>query len=151
MKKILILLILLFGHLYALDKKSTLKIYHQIFFSMLPKEEKIRVYTKDKELLDIFRNSKKIIPVKTPEESDIIVVGNSAVYQKIHDLVVKQKKREDVIIFATDYHLLKKYPYIIGALYWKKGRSQLLFLRPRLEKYHITLPDEYQPFIVESL
>jgi len=118
---------------------------------MLPKEEKIRVYTKDKELLDIFRNSKKIIPVKTPEESDIIVVGNSAVYQKIHDLVVKQKKREDVIIFATDYHLLKKYPYIIGALYWKKGRSQLLFLRPRLEKYHITLPDEYQPFIVESL
>jgi hypothetical protein len=148
LKKILAFLILLYGHLYALDKESTLKIYQQIFSSMLPKQE-IRVYTKDRELLEIFKGSKKIIPVKNPEESDIMIVGNSYTYEKIHNLIADQKK--DVIIFATDYHLLKEYPYIVGALYWKKGRSQLLFLKPRLEKYHITLPDEYQPFIVESL
>ena len=148
MKKILAFLILSYGHLYALDKESTLKIYQQIFSSMLPKQE-IRVYTKDRELLEIFKGSKKIIPVKNPEESDIMIVGNSYTYEKIHNLIADQKK--DVIIFATDYHLLKEYPYIVGALYWKKGRSQLLFLKPRLEKYHITLPDEYQPFIVESL
>jgi hypothetical protein len=140
----------MYGHLYALDKKSTLKIYQQIFFSMLPKQE-IKVYTKDRELLDIFKGSKKIVPVDDPEKSDIVIVGNSYTYKKIYNLIVNQKKREDVIIFATDYHLLKEYPYIVGALYWKKGRSQLLFLKPRLKKYHITLPDEYQPFIVESL
>jgi hypothetical protein len=140
----------MYGHLFALDKKSTLKIYQQIFFSMLPKQE-IKVYTKDRELLDIFKGSKKIVPVDDPEKSDIVIVGNSYTYKKIYNLIVNQKKREDVIIFATDYHLLKEYPYIVGALYWKKGRSQLLFLKPRLKKYHITLPDEYQQFIVESL
>jgi len=150
LKKILVLLIILYGHLYALEKQSTLKIYHQIFSSMLQKE-KIKVYTKDKELLEIFRQSKKIIPVMNPEESDIIVVCNKYAYEQIYDDVVARKNRKDLIIFATDYHLLKEYPYIVGALYWKKGRSQLLFLKPRLEQYHITLPDEYKPFIVDSL
>lgn len=150
MKKILVLMILIYGHLYALDKQSTLKIYHQIFFAMLPKD-KIKVYTKDKELLEIFKYSKKIIPVTNLEESDIIVVSNSHTYQKIDHFLQHEKKKNDHIIFATDYHLLKEYPYIVGALYWKKGRSQLLFLKPRLEKYHITLPDDYHQFIVESL
>lgn len=150
MKKVLFLLMLLYGSLNALEQKSTLKIYHQIFSSILQKKE-IKVYTKDKELLEIFRYSRKILPVSDPKESDIIIVGNSSACQQISYLIKDKEKRKEIIVFATDYHLLKEYPYIIGALYWKKGRSQLLFLKQRLEKYHIELPDEYIPFIVESL
>jgi hypothetical protein len=140
--------ILLYGHLYALDKKSTRNIYQQIFSSMIPKKE-IRVYTKDKELFEVLRDSKKITTVENYEVADIVIVENDDEYEALQRFISKHKR--DIVTFATDYHLLKEHPRIVGALYWKKGRSQLLFLKPRLKKYHITLPDEYRPFIVEEL
>jgi len=150
LKKLTLLIMLLYGQLFALDTQSTLKIYHQIFSAILHKE-KIKVYTQDRELQEIFKYSERILPVSQPELSDIVIVGNSHNYEKIIHQLTEQKKKEDVIIFATDYHLLKESPLIIGALYWKKGRSQLLFIKPRLEQYYIELPKAYEHFIVESL
>jgi len=141
---------LLYGQLFAADAQSTLKIYHQILYAMLHKE-KIKVYTPDRELRDIFKSSKQIIVAEKPEEADIVIVGNNHSYVRVHDILKHEKKRDSVIMFATDYHLLKESPYIVGALYWKKGRSQLLFIRPRLKQHHIELPKEYEHFIVDSL
>ena len=150
MKKTLFLLIVLYGHLYALEQKSTLTLYHQILSSLTHKENVI-VYTNDRELLPIFRHSRVLIPVIDPEAADVIIVGNEQAYKKIYARLKRKGKEGTVFFFATSYRLFKAHPPIVGALYWKKGRSQLLFLKPRLERYGITLPKEYQPFIVEEL
>ncbi len=149
MKKILVLLVLLYGHLFALEKGSTLKIYHEIFMSALHKE-KIKVYTSAKELKEVFRTSHKIILVNTPDLADIVVVDTDRSYQDIlKQMDIRQQKK--IPFFATHYQVLAAYDNVIGALYWKKGRSQLLFVKPRLERFGITLSSEYKPFIVDEL
>ena len=150
MKKLLVLTVILFGQLFAQEQESTLKIYHQIFSDLLHKKQ-IKVYTRDRELMKIFKNSKDILLMIKPEVSDIVIVSNRKMYERIIPRIRVEEGALKSIIFATDYRLLKEYPDIVGALYWKKGRSQLLFLKPRLKKYRIVLPAEYEPYILEQI
>ncbi len=151
MRKIFILLIILYGHLYALEKESTLKMYHQIFSALVSKPM-IHVYTDDKEYRKVFATSKRMVLSGKPEKSDIILITNRATLFKImreRQWVVDKDERP--IVFVTDYRLLKFSFDIVGAFYWKKGRSQLLFIKNRLDAYNITLPNEYKNFIVDEL
>jgi hypothetical protein len=148
--KILLLAVILFGQLFAQEQESTLKIYHQIFSDLLHKKQ-IKVYTDDRELRNIFRKSKDILLVVKPEVSDIVIVGSRQMYERIIHRIKAKGGSSQTLVFATDYRLLKQYPDIVGALYWKKGRSQLLFLKPRLDRYHIVLPTGYEPYILEQI
>ena len=151
MKKILILLILLYGHLYALERESTLKIYHQIFPSLVHKSS-IRVYTNDKEYKEIFGHSKRLVLTDDPATSDIVLITNrSALFKTMREEQWMNEHEDKPIIFVTDYRLLKYSFDIVGAFYWKKGRSQLLFIKNRLDTHNITLPVEYQNFMVDEL
>ena len=151
MRKILILLILLYGHLYALERGSTLKIYHEIFASLVSKPV-THVYATDSEYKKVFATSKRMVLSKIPEKADIILITNKAALFKImreQQWAVKQDKKP--ILFVTDYRLLKHSFDIVGAFYWRKGRSQLLFIKNRLKVHNITLTKEYEDFLVDAL
>ena len=151
MRKILIFLILLYGHLYALERESTLKMYHQIFSALVAKPM-INVYTDDKEYRKVFATSKRILLSGDPEKSDIILITNQAtLFQIMKERQWAVAKDERPILFVTDYRLLKNSFDIVGAFYWKKGRSQLLFIKNRLDAYNIILPKEYEDFMVDEL
>lgn len=151
MKKILILLILQYGHLYALERESTLKVYHGIFAALSPKAL-ITVYTNDKEYRDVFIHSKRIFLSDIPESADIVLITdertlNNVLYRSKVNTYVGKKP----ILFVTNYHFLQKSDDILGAFYWRKGRSQLLFIKKRLKQNDITLPKEYQSFMIDEL
>jgi hypothetical protein len=151
LKKLLLIIILLSGHLYALERESTLKMYHGIFAALSSKTP-IHVYTTDKEYRDVFLHSKQIVLADTLEASDIALVTEERTLKNI--LYVKSTNREldtKPVIFVTNYHLLKISNEIVGAFYWRKGRSQLLFIKNRLKSYNITLPKAYQSFMVDEL
>jgi len=150
--RIVLFLVFFYGHLYALDRESTLKIYHNLF-SALTHHEYVKVYTTDPELRSIFAKGEKVTAVDDPFKSDVVVVSNASAYEQLQRYFAKNadRNRENLLIFATDYHLLKEHHDIVGALYWKKGRSQLLFLTPRLKRYHVTLPDSYTLYMVDTL
>lgn len=151
MRKILFLFIILYGQLHALERESTLKMYHGIFTALSSKTP-ISVYTTDKEYRDVFIHSKKIVLSNTPEESDIVLVTDERTLKNI--LYVKNTTRNfdrEPIIFVTNYHFLKMSEKIVGAFYWRKGRSQLLFIKNRLKQYNISLPRAYQSFMVDEL
>ncbi len=150
MRKILILFILFYGHLYALDRDSTLKIYHKLFFSLSPKAE-ISVYVNDNEYRQVFLTSKRLRLVSDPKEADIVLITNARTLDKVFTQNQTSEIGKKPILFVTDYHLLDRSEEIVGAFYWRKGRSQLLFVKNRLDKYNITLPDEYQKFTVDEL
>lgn len=87
-----------------------------------------------------------------PEKSDIILVTDrSTLFKIMRERQWDDKKDEKPILFVTDYRLLEFSFDIVGAFYWKKGRSQLLFIKNRLDAYNITLPNEYKNFIVDEL
>lgn len=151
MRKILILLIILYGQLHALESESTLKIYHGIFTALSSKTP-INVYTNDKEYRDVFIHSKKIVLSNTLKESDIALVTDERTLKDI--LYVKNTNRnfdKKLIIFVTNYHFLKISEEVVGAFYWRKGRSQLLFIKNRLKQHNITLSKEYQSFMIDEL
>jgi len=150
LKKVLILLILFYGHLYALDRESTLKMYHKLFFTLSPKAI-VSVYVDDDEYRKIFSFSKSIQLINKPENADIALITNEIAFRR----VLRQRRNIQIgkkpILFATDYRFLKRSDDIIGAFYWRKGRSQLLFIKNRLDEHHITLPKEYEDFLVDEL
>ena len=151
MKKILILFILLYGHLYALERESTLKMYHQIF-SAVSSKICISVYTNDKEYIDVFIHSKKVSLSEKPEEADIILITDEATL----NFILRRRRLESSrdkkpLLFVTDYRFLERSTDIVGAFYWRKGRSQLLFIEERLKQHHVVLPKAYQKFIIDRL
>jgi len=70
------------------------------------------------------------------------------------DFMIIGKDTEEInynkpaIVFDED--LIKKVKNAVGALYWKKGRPQLIFIKNRLDKYKIQLPSEYKGYLVDE-
>ncbi len=128
-------------HLWALDKESTTKMYHHVFHTLTNKDT-IKLYTKDREYIQAFNGYEHIGIVHNIRNADVILVTEE---DELSKLVSLPKQ----ILFATSYTLLKKNNNIVGALYWRKGRSQLVFIKDRLEKHDIVLPSAYHKFIIE--
>lgn len=143
MKKLLILLLFSTWQLFALDKASTTKMYHHVLHTLTHKDT-IKLYTQDKEYINVFADYAHISIVKKTDNADVVLITEES---DLSNLPASPKQ----ILFATSYQLLKKNNDIIGALYWRKGRSQLVFIKDRLEKHGIVLPFEYQKFIIEAL
>ncbi len=110
------------------------------------------MYTDDSEYKKVFATSRTIVLSGKPEKSDIILITDqSTLLQIIQERQRAPKKDKRPILFVTDYRLLKNSFDIVGAFYWRKGRSQLLFIKNRLDAYHVTLPKEYEDFMVDEL
>ncbi len=151
MKKILVLFIFLYGHLFALDKESTLNLYQHVF-SALSSAHPVFVYVEDPEYKAVFADADTMVLAKRMEEADVILITNRRMFDKVlhqKDLHLYQDKK--TLLFATDYHILKDSKEVVGALYWKKGRSQLLFVKNRLKALGIVLSGEYHKYIIEAL
>ncbi|MBX0311666.1 MAG: hypothetical protein JHC31_07790 [Sulfurihydrogenibium sp.] len=52
------------------------------------------------------------------------------------------------IVFGED--LIKRIKNAVGALYWRKGRPQLIFIKSRLDRFRIQLPSEYRRYLVDE-
>lgn len=112
----------------------------------------IHVYTDDREYRKVFATSKRILLSGDPGKSDVILITDrSTLFKIMRERQWADKKDERPILFVTDYRLLKNSFDIVGAFYWRKGRSQLLFIKNRLDAYNITLPKEYEDFTVDEL
>lgn len=110
------------------------------------------MYTKDKEYREVFTHSKRIFLSDKLEEADIVLITE---VRTLNNVLYTGNVNRDVdkkpIIFVTDHHFLKMADDIVGAFYWRKGRSQLLFINKRLKEHNITLPKEYQKFMIDEL
>jgi len=120
--------------------------YHHLFHSIVKKSD-IKVYTVDKEYLAVFSGVDDFIIVNKAEDADIVLITNKEDIERLR----KKGISSGTILFATEYRLLKSYNEIVGAFYWRKGRSQLLFIGKRLKNHDITLSSSYRKFIIEKL
>ena len=135
---------------HALDRESTLKIYQDIFTTLSAKSV-VSVYTPDSEYQNVFKKSSHLRLVHSAKVADIILITNIYDLNSVLKSKAFQSSTQRPIVFVTDYKLLNKSESIVGAIYWRKGRSQLLFLKDHLQKNHIKLPKKYHKFIIEKL
>lgn len=150
MRKIFLLIIFLYSDVSALERVSTIKMYHGIFNALSAKHS-FSIYTDDREYIEVFKYSKRIVLANRPEEAEIVLITNERTLKNILNKREKNNNSKLPLLFVTHYQLLELSEDIVGAFYWRKGRSQLLFIKKRLDAHQIKLPQAYQNFMIDEL
>ncbi len=121
-------------------------------FAALTSKPSVLVYTNDKEYRKVFSFSKRIVLTTQPRDADIILITNEMMLRRVLTRgKMKAELNENTILFVTDYRYLEESKDIVGAFYSRKGRTQLLFIKERLKAKKITLPAEYQHYMIDEL
>ncbi|MDQ7055576.1 MAG: hypothetical protein Q9M89_03460 [Persephonella sp.] len=110
------------------------EIISKICSAISKKDIGIKVYLTEN-MKYIIKYSKIFVPVDSCEDADIVVAG-----QEIHNCRGK-------IMVVTRYFLLKRYKNAVAAFYWYKGRPNITFVKEKLERYHISLPEKFSKFV----
>jgi hypothetical protein len=84
-------------------------------------------------------NYSKYLRITKCENADFMIIGKDS--EEIDH-------NKPAIMFNED--LIKKVKNTMGALYWKKDRPRLIFIKNRLDKYKIQLLSEYKRYLVDE-
>ena len=95
-------------------------------------------FTSSKQLK--FYNANKSIKIK--EELTLSSFDNADVI-----LFPKEKKLKKLAI-VNSYGALRESKKNIGAIYLRKGRTQIVFIQERLKNNGLSLPEKYQKYII---
>jgi len=140
LKKIFITILLGCTLLLAESSLVEKKIYSHILHALYPEKAGIKVWSDDKNKEAILQKIPKVQLIKSPKDADFVLI------QKDKDI------HTNGVIFVTNYHMLQHYKKdAIGGFYWQKGRPNILFLKPNLQKYKIRLPKDMQEYIEDTL
>jgi len=144
LKKSIFLILLFSSYIYSVDRDITAKVYGTVFSELYQNRDLVYVYIQDNSYLKYF-NKKSIKATFDISKATVALVSSAKELEK----VVSQNR--DLAIFTTKQRILYKSDNVIGGFYWTKGRRQLIFIEERLNRYHISLPDEYKRYTIERL
>lgn len=101
----------------------------------------VKIYTANPEYLPVIRKAPKLMLVNNVHHTHAsLVTSPKELYGTQHKL-----------IFTTSLNVLRKSPKAIGAFYWEYGRPKIVFIQPRLNHYHLTLPKSFHKYIVKDV
>lgn len=140
MKKILILLILS-TIIEAKPNMVKAKLIEKISNLLLPNKN-ISMYIKDSNYIEIKDElkHKHINIVSDCKNANFIIIKN---FKQLSNKCDKEHK----IIFTTSYKAYKNTKYVTGAIFWQKGRLNLIFRSNKLKDLSIKLPKFYNKYI----
>jgi len=85
--------------------------------------------------------------------SDNIVLSgglNFASKKKADILVFSKSTDKNKMLIVNSYKALKQNPNSIGAIYVKKGRTQIVFVKERLDKNNLTLQKHLRKHLIHD-
>ena len=129
---------LLWVSLWADETDTTLRLYNKIVGALTNGHTEVRLYTDSHEIRTALRGRYRIVDTLT--KADVAIVHRLQAPTGCHP-----------IVFATSLATLEDNPDVVGALFWKKGRVQLLFIDRRLQQCGVQLPPFLQRYSIEAL
>jgi hypothetical protein len=71
-------------------------------------------------------------------------------------VILKNKKHLSEVcththIFVLNYKLLSDIPQSFGALFWRKGRPNIVILEPRIKEQNIEISKNLEPYLEEKI
>lgn len=143
MKTIISILFILVPLLIADGHSSELKmkILHNIC-SGVKNEKHMKVWSDNQKIIDSFKKLGGLNISKSFKDAQLIVLNNKS------NLL---KNSIDKHIFVLDYDLLEEIPNSFGAFFWKKGRPNIVFIKPRLEEQSLRLSTTLQPYTEDKI
>ncbi len=139
--KILILIILLSLSLVSSSTNYQVKILEKII-SEISIDKKIKIWSDNSKILTQLKNNKKYHVVNSCKDATIIILEDKK--NLIDDCNVKY-------IFVLNYKLLIDLPRSFGAMFWKKGRPNIVIIEPRIEAQNITISKGLEPYLEERV
>lgn len=142
--KTIILTLFLTISLFASDSKDAIRaqIIEKII-SNISINEVITVWSDNKELIAAFKKSNHIITTDNCDKANIIVVEDA---KNIRNKDCKSKP-----VFVLNYSLLKDVPESFGAFFWKKGRPNIVLIKPRTLSHGIIVAKELEAYVEEKI
>jgi len=92
-------------------------------------------------IITLLKRNNYII-VKDANQSDIIILNSASSLKN-------STKKEN--IFVLKYNLLNRFPQSFGAFFWKKGRPNIVFIKPRVKRLHLKLSNDLKEYEEEKV
>lgn len=151
MKKIFLILIFLLSYTqaqytfiikkYSKEIELEAKIIANISKAITNKNAKIFIPKMKEKNYPIYANYLNI--VRSCEEAELIYIKDSI--KKLTPC-----KNQNKLYFTNNYKILLSEQKFIGAFFWSKSRPNIVFIKNRLEKNKIVLPQNYTQFVEED-
>jgi len=128
---------------FASDYTHTAKaeILEKIFANISMKKELI-IWSDDKELIEAFNKKGSLTTTANCKDATLLILENKKNMEHMCD---------SKAIFVLDYALLKEIPQSFGAIFWKKGRPNIVILAPRAKAQSITISDKLDDYIEDKI
>jgi hypothetical protein len=104
--------------------------------------KKMEVWSDNKEIFDELTKHNKLVMASRCEESTIII---------LEDKNNLTKECSSKHIFVLNYKLLSEAPQSFGALFWKKGRPNIVIIKSRIKAQSIQISNDLKPYLEEKV
>ena len=104
--------------------------------------EPMSVWSDDGKIMKALRSSDEFKVVDNCRDAGLIILNDKSSLPKN----INQKH-----IFVLKYSLLHKIPDSFGAFFWKKGRPNIVFIKPRVQKQSLKLSTNLKPYIEDKV
>jgi hypothetical protein len=141
--KLLLALIFFATVTFASDSSDTLqiKILEKIITEISVNND-MKVWSDNKNILRILKEHNKLQTTDNCEEATIIILQE-------HDNL--RKACSSRAIFVLNYKLLSDIPQSFGALFWKKGRPNIVIIKSRIKAQSIQVSNNLKPYLEEKV
>jgi len=136
---VLFLIVLAFASDHTHAAKA--EILEKIFANISMKKEFI-IWSDDKELIEEFDKKRTFTTTTICKDATLIILEN----KKNIDKTCSEKP-----VFVLDYTLLKEVPQSFGAIFWKKGRPNIVIIAPRAKAQSIIISDKLNDYIEDKI
>ncbi len=144
MKKVIYILLFVFSFSFAGQNGKEIKFEAKLIDSIasaLFKKDNLFVYVYGDDAKKIIKYSKILKRTQDIKKADFILASI-----KLNSKLKNEKKP----IIGMKYFLLKD-ENVIGAIFWHKGRPNIVFIKDRLKKFEINPPKSLEKYIEDKV
>lgn len=123
------------------DEEMAVKVLEKIFASIDIGQE-LKIYSNDKGIESEFAKRKRFSVVSRCENASLLVLT---------DEVELDKGCKNRATFVMSYELLRKNKQSFGAFFWKKGRPNIILLKPRMESQNISTSSALEGYVEDKI
>ncbi len=139
--RILLLAILSALLLSASNISHQVKILEKVV-SEISIDKQIKIWSDDKNIILELEKNNKFLTTKNCQDATFII---------LKDKRNLSKECKDIHIFVLNYKLLSEIPKSFGALFWKKGRPNIVIVEPRIKAQNIKVTNNLRPYLEEKV
>jgi hypothetical protein len=141
--KLLVSLIIFVTITFASDNSGNIKI--QILEKVISEisiNKEMKIWSDNKDILTHLKEPNKLNTTQSCKDANIIILEDKK------SLTIECASKH---IFVLNYQLLSDIPQSFGALFWKKGRPNIVILKSRINAQSIEVSNDLKPYLEDKV